>query len=95
MNSRQRKTLARIFAEPTPADLRWAEIEALFRALGADIGEGAGSRVRVALRGVRAVFHRPHPSPTAKRSTVRAVRDFLGGAGVGPENGSGKEQAHA
>lgn len=85
MNRRQRQTLERIFKLPTPADIRWQEIEALFRALGAEISEGAGSRVRVALRGVRAIFHRPHPRPQTRRSTVRAVRDFLAAAGVKPE----------
>jgi hypothetical protein len=85
MNSRHRRTLARIFAEPTPADLRWSEIEALLRGTGAEICEGAGSRVRVALGGVRAVFHRPHPGPDTRRGLVRAVRDFLMAAGVAPD----------
>jgi hypothetical protein len=82
MNSRQRRTLARIFAEPVPADLRWGDIETLLRGLGADVSEGAGSRVRVALRGVRAVFHRPHLRPHVERSLVRAVRDLLVAAAV-------------
>jgi hypothetical protein len=85
MNRRQRLTLARVFAEPTPADLRWAEIEVMMQAAGAQLSEGSGSRVRVALGGVRAVFHRPHPDPNTKRSPVRAVRDFLIAAGVTPE----------
>jgi len=85
MNKRQRATLRRIFAEATPADLRWADIESVFRAAGAEISEGAGSRVRVVLNNVRAVFHRPHPSPDTKRGAVRAVRDFLAAAGVAPE----------
>ena len=84
MNRRHSQTLRRLFAEPPPADLRWTEIETLLRSIGADISEGAGSRVRVALSGVRAVFHRPHPSPDTKRSTVRSVRDFLIAAGVKP-----------
>jgi HicA toxin of bacterial toxin-antitoxin, len=84
MNSRHRRTLVQIFAEPTAADLRWVEIEALLRALEADISEGAGSRVRVALGGVRAVFHRPHPSPETKRSSARAVRELLIVAGIRP-----------
>jgi hypothetical protein len=84
MNRRHRQTLARVFAEPTPADLRWDEIEALLRAAGAEVGEGSGSRVRVALNGVRAVFHRPHPRPEIKRGAARAVRDFLAAAGVTP-----------
>lgn len=79
--------MARVFAEPTPADLRWDEIEALLRAAGAEVGEGSGSRVRVALNGVRAVFHRPHPRPETKRGAVRAVRDFLAAAGVTPGSG--------
>lgn len=85
MNNHHRQTLARIFADPVPADLRWADIEGLFRALGGEISEGAGSRVRVALGGVRAVFHRPHPAPQARRSAVRSVRDFLVAAGIGPD----------
>lgn len=84
MNARNRSTLRAIFATPTPADLRWTEIESLFGALGAEIGEGSGSRVRVALNGVRQVFHRPHPQPTTGRATVRDVRDFLTRAGVQP-----------
>lgn len=89
MNSRHRQTLSRIFAEPTPAGLRWSEIEALFRAVDAEVTEGAGSRVRVALGGVRAVFHRPHPNPDTKRSSVRAVRDFLIAAGLRPDKDQG------
>jgi len=63
----------------------WSEIEALLRAAGAEISEGAGSRVRVALGGVRAVFHQPHPGPETRRGLVRAIRDFLAAAGVEAE----------
>ena len=85
MISRHRRTLVRIPAEPTPAELRWNEIEALLRAIGAEISEGAGSRVRIALGGVRAVFHRPDSRPETRRGRVRAVRDFFAAAGVEPE----------
>ena len=85
MNRRHRQTLGRIFAEPTPADLRRRDIEALLHAAGAEISEGAGSRVRVALAGVRAVFHRPHPGPQTRRGLVRTVRDFLIAAGIKPD----------
>jgi len=53
--------LAAILEDPVRSDIPWDDIEGLFRALGAEITEGRGSRVRVALKGVRAVFHRPHP----------------------------------
>ena len=53
-------------------------------ALGADITEGKGSRVRVHLNGVRATFHRPHPGKEACKGAVEAVRDFLANAGAAP-----------
>lgn len=84
MHSRHRATLRAIFAEPVAANLEWTAIESLLVALGADVTEGNGSRVRVVLAGVRAVFHRPHPQKEAKRYVVRAVRDYLKQAGVEP-----------
>jgi hypothetical protein len=53
------------------------------------VSEGRGSRVRVALRGVRAVFHRPHPRNETDRGAVAAVRRFLQEAGIEPEEGRG------
>jgi hypothetical protein len=84
VSSRQQRTLEAIFADPPAASLRWSEIESLLRALGAECSEGSGSRLRVALNDVRAVFHRPHPEKEASRSTVRSGRRFLEQAGVSP-----------
>ncbi|MDP1587260.1 MAG: type II toxin-antitoxin system HicA family toxin [Prosthecobacter sp.] len=84
MNSKQKATLEAIFAKPVPSNLPWREIESLLSALGAEISEGSGSRVRIGLRGVRAVFHRPHPSPTTDRGAVVSMRRFLIAAGVTP-----------
>lgn len=84
MDSRHRKTLAAIFETPERANINWREIEALFIALGAEISEGSGSRVRVVLKGVRAVFHQPHPRKEANKATVKSVRRFLETAGVKP-----------
>ncbi len=84
MNKANRQTLAAIFARPTRADVRWADVEALVRALGGEVVERQGSRVALILNGVRAVFHRPHPRPEAKKGAVDAVRQFLTNAGVTP-----------
>ena len=84
LSGRHRGTLDAIYAEPTRANVAWNDVEALFRALGAEVTEGRGSRVRVALNGERAVFHRPHPEKELSKSAVRSVREFLGNAGVGP-----------
>jgi hypothetical protein len=84
LNNRHRETLAEIFQDPVLSSIKWAEIEALLRALGADLSEGRGSRVRIALNGVRAVFHRPHPQPTTDKGAVKSMRRFLTEAGIQP-----------
>lgn len=84
MNAKQRRTLASIFAAPTRSDVLWSDIESLFHSLGANISEGAGSRVRVALNGIRAVFHRPHPERETDKGTIKSVARFLLAAGIKP-----------
>lgn len=61
MKAKHRKVLQNIFETPVNSSIVWKDIEALLINLGAEISEGRGSRVRVAINGVRAVFHRPHP----------------------------------
>lgn len=56
----------------------------MLEAAGAEISEGAGSRVRIALNDVRAVFHRPHPKKETDKGAVKSMRRFLSEAGVTP-----------
>ena len=84
MQNRHRKTLEAIFEHPERSDIAWRSIEILLVALGAEVSEGSGSRVRVALNGVRAVFHRPHPQKETDKGAVKSVRRFLKEAGVTP-----------
>ena len=84
MDRKHRKTLEAIFEKPERANIAWRDIEALFIALGAEVTEGSGSRVRVALKDVRAVFHRPHPRKETNKGAVKSVRRFLEAAGVKP-----------
>jgi hypothetical protein len=42
--------------------------------------------VRIALNGVRAVFHRPHPQKETDRGAVAAMRRFLVEAGLEAED---------
>ena len=82
LSGRHRQTLESIFERPVRADIPWRDIEGLFRALGGQVEEGRGSRVRVALGGRRAVFHEPHPEKVTGKGAVRSVREFLKSAGV-------------
>jgi hypothetical protein len=84
LSRRHRTTLEAIFATPVRASIVWRDIEALFVACGGEVSEGEGSRVRVALNGVRAVFHRPHPQKETDKGAVRSVRRFLSEAGITP-----------
>jgi hypothetical protein len=84
VNSRQRKTLALVYKDPLSANIVWKDIESLLNAVGCEITEGSGSRVRLALNGVRAVFHRPHPDPKTDRGAVKSMRRFLTEAGIKP-----------
>ena len=84
MNSKHRRTLQAIFADPVSVSLAWNDVEALFIAAGCRVVEGAGSRVRFEKNGLVASFHRPHPNKEAKRYQVRDARDFLTKLGVAP-----------
>jgi HicA-like toxin of HicAB toxin-antitoxin system len=82
VRGRHRKTLEAIFADPVRANVPWADVEALFIAAGASVSEGRGSRVRVSLNEVDAVFHRPHPEKETDKGALKSVRRFLREAGV-------------
>ncbi len=84
MRRKHQITLRAIFTTPAPAGIPWADVVALFRALGAELSEGRGSRVRVSLNGVDAVFHRPHPQKETDKGAVRSVQRFLREAGITP-----------
>jgi hypothetical protein len=82
LTGKHRRTLRAVFEDPVRSNVKWADIEKLLRALGANLSEGRGSRVRIYLNGVRAVFHRPHPEPDTDKGALKSMRRFLNEAGV-------------
>jgi hypothetical protein len=84
MNSKQAKALKAIFTDPVSASISWASVENLLIAVGCEVVEGTGSRVKFVKDGVIASFHRPHPEPDAKRYQVRDAREYLIKLGVQP-----------
>jgi hypothetical protein len=84
MKQKHRRTLETIYARPTPANIQWRDIQALFVELGAEITEREGSRVGVFLFGEVRVFHRPHPSPDTDKGAVASIRRWLEMHGVTP-----------
>jgi len=85
MKGKHGRTLEAIFAQPVRANVPWVDVESLFVAAGGTISEGRGSRVRVNLNGVDAVFHRPHPQKETDKGALKSVRRFLTEAGCAPD----------
>jgi hypothetical protein len=84
MGPKHRRTLRAIFEDPVRSNISWRDIEGMLEAAGAQLSAGAGSRVRIALNRVRAVFHRPHPQKETGKGAVKSMRRFLTEAGVSP-----------
>ena len=84
MNNKHQNTLKAIFTNPVPANIAFKNLESLFMALGAQLIEGDGSRVRFVLNEIVVTFHRPHPRKEAKPYQIRDARSFLKQAGVKP-----------
>jgi hypothetical protein len=84
VNKKHWKILEAIFTNPPPSNIMWNDIESLLLALGAELSEGSGSRIRVKLNERRAVFHRPHPQKETDKGSVKSMKRFLEQAGVKP-----------
>ncbi|MHB1942230.1 MAG: type II toxin-antitoxin system HicA family toxin [Acidiferrobacteraceae bacterium] len=84
MRKVHQKTLQALFRQPTSGTVVFADIEALIRALGGEIQEREGSRVRIILGGEQWRCHRPHPGKEAKKYPVEEARELLKRAGVTP-----------
>ncbi|KIC76529.1 HicA protein [Neochlamydia sp. TUME1] len=84
MSKKHQRTLEAIFKQPVQSNVVWKDIEALLRHVEAEITEGEGSRIRIALNGIRATFHRPHPKKETDKGALVSMRRFLENAGVKP-----------
>ncbi|MDT8871611.1 type II toxin-antitoxin system HicA family toxin [Komagataeibacter rhaeticus] len=51
MNRKHSRTLEAIFANPVSATIKWPEIESLLVAIGCEVIEGNGSRVKFISKG--------------------------------------------
>ena len=84
MNGTNRKTLARVLANPVSGNIEWARIESMLKAAGCRVVEGAGSSVTFEFGGRKMTLHRPHLGKEALRYRVLAVREFVERMGIKP-----------
>ena len=84
MNTKHRKTLQALFAKPTSPAIVFNDIEALLVALGGQVHEREGSRVKITIKNEQWRCHRPHPGKEAKRYQVEEIRELLERIGLQP-----------
>jgi hypothetical protein len=84
VNAKHRKTLRAIFTKPTSPSIVFNEIEALLFALGGQLHEREGSRIKITIKGEQWRCHRPHPGKEAKRYQVEEIRELLERIGEQP-----------
>jgi hypothetical protein len=84
MNAKHARILQAVYTKPTLASIAFSDLEALLIALGAEVREGAGSRVVFEFNGKRWYPHRPHPGKEARRYQVEELRALLESEGIRP-----------
>ena len=82
MNSKQKKTFNSLFDSPVKKTIKWSDVERLITALGGEVKQGDGSRVRILLRDTSINIHSPHPQNELKPYQVRAIRTLLNNEGI-------------
>jgi hypothetical protein len=76
VDKKYKKNFDAIFINPLFASINWSDIESLLVSLGAEISEGNGSRLRIKLNVISAVFHRPHPQKEKDKGSVKSMKRF-------------------
>lgn len=82
IGKKHQQTLKNVFEDPIKSNVKWVDIENMLIALGAELSEGSGSRIRIYLNNIRAVFHRPHPRKETDKGALKLMRRFLKEAGA-------------
>lgn len=78
LNRKRTKLFESVFAVPTRANIKFADIEKLLVSIGGTKLEGSGSRVGLIMpNGLKWEAHRPHPQKEAKKYQIESLRDFL------------------
>jgi hypothetical protein len=86
LSRKHTRLLDAIFSVPTRANIKFANIEQLLLAIGAEKYEGRGSRVAFVMpNGLKWEAHRPHPQKEARKYQIESLREFLQRLEIGNE----------
>lgn len=76
-NSKQVKTLEKIFKQRTPSDIPWSKIESLLEHIGCTIVRRGDVRIFIEMGSHSMNMHRPHSDEPMPKGLVRRIQDFL------------------
>ena len=80
MNSKHQKTISAIYN--VSRSITFRDVSSLLVALGCEVKQGNGSRIRFIFGQRILTMHEPHPGREIKEYQVKMVRDFLIAIGV-------------
>ncbi len=77
--SQLKEALAKLCANPPPADLKWNEHKGVLEHLGYELLKSDGSRRKFFHKGKNALIscHQPHPSPDVDKGCIKDVVEHL------------------
>ncbi len=79
-----RVTLERLFEQPPPTDLPWADVLNMLRTFGVDVRQQGDVRIALCREEHVMIVSRPLPEPLAVRATVQDLAAFLKTVGMKP-----------
>lgn len=82
MSHKHEQLLRTIFTDPPSNNIHWREVESLLNHVGAEMENIPGARLRVKIKRMETILHRPHHSNTLDRQGIKHLREFLARAGV-------------
>lgn len=73
------KTLVRIQAKPTPADVRWADLKSMLESMGFKYIKNKGARRKFFHGQTQTLIscHEPHPDPCVDKGCLNDVVEIL------------------
>ncbi len=82
MSHKHEQLLRTIFTDPPSNNIHWREVESLLNHVGAEMENIPGARLRVKIKRMETILHRPHHSNTLDRQGIKHLREFLARSGV-------------
>ncbi len=82
MNSKQQKTFESLLVNPVKKNIKWTDVAKLIIAVGGEVKQGDGSRIRIVFDDYSLNIHSPHPQKELEPYQIRAIRTLFVEQGI-------------